>query len=103
MALTLYGTWCNRIDRYSSSPDDGIRDYLGEWVDDFDVDAIARDYREAIDALLPAGLSLNGDEFIGPIGNNSDGDEWIDVDWDALREAIEEIDFGAIVERHEIA
>ncbi|MFN6549558.1 hypothetical protein ACP6C7_03820 [Mycolicibacterium septicum] len=102
MATTLYGTWCNRIDGGSSSPDDEVHPYLGEHVDAFDVEAICRDYREAIDAVLPAGLTLHGDEFLGPIPNG-DGDERIDVDWEALGRAIEAIDLGEICQRHELA
>lgn len=87
---TEYATWANLADELSLR--EGIEAI--EDADDFDLDAIEADYREAIDAILPDGVTLEGDQVYGPYPIAAD---W---DLDAVREAIREIDFWAIVERH---
>lgn len=64
---TSYGTWCNQINGFETSPEQGLNSYLGsEDPDDYDMDSIHLAYRRAIDAALPPSISLCGDEFIGP-------------------------------------
>lgn len=99
MASTLYNTWHHVMG--DLSPDDDVVSYVGEFIDDFDVGAIQHDYRAAIDAVLPPGLLLTGDQFIGPVPDN-DGDESIDVDWEAVREDISGIDLAQICQRHDL-
>jgi len=73
-------------------------DYYGDYYDDYDHDAIRSDYRDAIQALLPEGvtLALNGQVF----ADLDVADEARQIDW---REIAEEVDFDAIVARHDHA
>ena len=104
MITTSYGTWCNRVDPYSLSVEQSVVEALGDYADDYDVEAIAADWRRAINEALPPGVSLVGNEFIGPAypeANAFDGyphDEY-SVD---IRAIVESVDFWSIAARHEI-
>lgn len=63
---TSYGTWCNRVDPYSTSLEASVEDALGDFASDYDVDGLVAAYRRAINDALPPSVSLCGDEFIGP-------------------------------------
>ncbi|MFE3381341.1 hypothetical protein [Streptomyces anulatus] len=109
---TSYGTWCNRVNTYSTSPDADILDYINggdsDWQKRLDdsgaLELIQAAYREAINAALPDSISLCGDEFIGP-AYPEDGefdeyptDEHGSLDFKAL---FEDIDLEPIVDRYE--
>ncbi|MEW2415269.1 hypothetical protein AB0953_16360 [Streptomyces sp. NPDC046866] len=105
---TSYGTWCNTINNYETSPETDLNNYLGsEDADNYDMDSIHLAYRQAIDAALPSDISLCGDEFIGPAypepgefdGYPQDEDGALD-----LKAIIEGIDFDPadIFERYEL-
>lgn len=105
---TSYGTWCNRVNEFETSPEDGINAYLGDSdADEYDMDAIRQAYRDAIDAALPADVSLCGNEFIGPAypepGEFDDYPQDEDGALD-IRAIIEELDFdpGDTFERYEL-
>ncbi|QVJ03084.1 hypothetical protein KGD82_13700 [Nocardiopsis eucommiae] len=102
---TSFGTWNNHGDSGNLTVESTVLDYLSggdtEWVqrlqdgDHFDdmVDA----YRNAINAALPASVSLAGDEFYGPYYAT-------DQDWDGeldIAEIIQGIDLGEIVDQHD--
>lgn len=99
---TSIGTWCNYGDRWNTSVEATIADFLNggdaDWREAMEesgaVGRIAEDYRNAVEAVLPEGISLCGDEFIADVD--------VDFDADEMREAIEAIDLGAIVERHDV-
>jgi hypothetical protein len=109
---TSYGTWCNRVNVYSSSPDSDVLDFINGGDDDWRtlleesgaLGQIQLEYRRAIDAALPDSISLCGDEFIGPAYPDDDEfdgypvDEVGTLDFKAL---LEDIDLGAIVEANE--
>lgn len=109
---TGYGTWCNRVNQYSTSPDSDVVDYIdggdADWRQMLDetgaLDEIKDAYRRAIDDALPPSISLCGDEFIGPAYPDDDEfdgyptDDFGDLDFEAL---VEDIDLGAIVEYYE--
>jgi hypothetical protein len=109
---TSYGTWCNRVNQYSTSPDADVLDYINGGDDDWRelletsgaLECIKSEYRDAIDAALPADVSLCGDEFIGPWqpgDGEFDGyptDEDGALDFAAM---VEGIDLEAIVERND--
>ncbi|MEW1565757.1 hypothetical protein AB0454_22560 [Streptomyces sp. NPDC093509] len=110
---TSYGTWCNLVNQYSTSPDSDVLDYINGGDNDWQqlleasgaLDAIKSDYRAAIQAALPAGVSLCGDEFIGPA--HPDDDEWDGYPVDDLGSVdiaacVEDIDLQEIVERNEV-
>lgn len=71
-------------------------EYYGDFADDYDHDAIRSDYRDAINELLPEGvyLALNG----AVIAEIDVADEARAIDWNAIAE---EIDFDAIIQRHD--
>ncbi|MGQ4513679.1 hypothetical protein [Streptomyces sp. DW26H14] len=112
---TSYGTWCNRVDQYSTSVEHSVAEAFGSFgADDYDFDGIVRAYRDAINAALPDSVTLAGDEFIGPAYD-------ADCDWtgypttevpDGLEDEyeggldiaaiIEGVDLNTIMERHEL-
>lgn len=110
---TGYGTWCNRISPFSTSPENDILDYINggdpDWRERMEtsgaLDRISAEYRQAIEAALPPGISLCGEEFIGPAhpedgefdGYTDDEDGTVD-----LRALIEEIDLAAIIDRNDV-
>lgn len=110
---TSYGTWCNQVSPYSTSPDSDVLDYINggdsDWQQLLDasgaLEAIQSEYRAAIDAALPPSVSLCGDEFIGPA--YPDDDEWDGYPVDDMggldiKACVEDIDLQPIVERNDI-
>lgn len=104
---TTFGTWNNHGDRMGLTVAQTITEAFGsEGPEGFDTDAIESDYREAINAALPAGVSLAGDEFYGPAYpaeqdfDGFDTDEHGDLDVKAI---IEGIDLWAIIAKHDNA
>lgn len=109
---TSYGTWCNRVSSYSTTPDTDVEDYIGggdrEWRELLEesgaLKKIEQEYRDAIEAALPDSISLCGDEFIGPYETEEgefDGyprDEFDRLDFKAM---FEDIDLAAIVDRND--
>lgn len=102
---TNYGTWNNRVAPYSLTVENYVTDAFGSYgTDDFDFDAIVAEYRTAIDTALPDGVSLCGDEFIGPAydadcdftGYPTNEDGGLDI-----KAIVEDIDLWAIIERHD--
>ncbi|RZU28220.1 hypothetical protein EV284_6386 [Streptomyces sp. BK022] len=109
---TSYGTWCNQVNTYSTSPDADVLDYVNGGPNDWQnmlesTGALAKiqaDYRAAINEALPPAISLCGDEFIGPWQPDDDEfdgypvDEIGALDFKAM---VEDIDLEPIVERHD--
>jgi hypothetical protein len=109
---TSYGTWCNQISQYSTSPDNDVVDYVGGGDSDWQtlleesgaLEQIKNEYRAAINDALPPSISLCGDEFIGPAYPDDDEfdgyptDEYGGID---LKAILEDIDLGPIVERND--
>ncbi|MCL2735640.1 MAG: hypothetical protein FWD75_03285 [Propionibacteriaceae bacterium] len=76
---------------------DCVADSLGEYADDYDVAAIERDFRDAIQGILPDGWQLCGD-FI-----YADVDAVItDEEYEDLRDKYSCIDLDGIIEAHEV-
>lgn len=99
---TSYGTWLNHTE-HSLSPESVLLDYINggdsDWCHRVDesgaFECMASDYRDAVQAALPEGVWLTGNEFIGPAYEK-------DYSWDGeldISEIIEGIDVGPIVER----
>lgn len=109
---TSYGTWCNQVSPYSTSPDADVVDYIGggdsDWLELVEksgaLEEMQSDYRAAINEALPPSISLCGDEFIGPAypeDGEFDGypiDEYGGLDLKAL---LEDIDLADIVDRND--
>ena len=91
---TSYGTF---IDRCADSGSSGnisayVTSALGDHTADYDVDALTDAFRDAINTeLAGTGVSLHGDEFIGPHPQQ-------DVD---IAAAIKEVDFWEIAAKHD--
>ncbi|MGW1409410.1 hypothetical protein [Streptomyces sp. NPDC002403] len=109
---TSYGTWTNRINTFSTSPDADVLDFINGGDDDWcelleksgALDEIKSAYRDAIEEALPAGVSLCGEEFIGPAYPDDDEFEGYPVDEDGRLDfaaCVEDIDLAQIVERHD--
>ncbi|MGA5820790.1 hypothetical protein ACPC54_23355 [Kitasatospora sp. NPDC094028] len=102
VTTTNYGSWLNHT-KHSLTPEAVILDFINgggtEWCERVDecgaFSLMGSDYRDAVQAALPDGVYLTGDEFIGPAYEK-------DQDWDGeldISEIIEGIDLGPIVER----
>lgn len=103
---TTYGTWVSQIDTYSLDPGASIyqalesapADWFQRMQDSGALTAIETEYRAAINDALPAGVSLHGDEFIGPAYET-------DQSWDGdldIRAIVEQVDLWAIIERYDV-
>jgi len=94
---TSYGTWHNH-QGHELNIESSVTVALGDYSDDHDVAAIAREWHDAINEALPDGVSLVGNQFIGPA-------DPAECTWEGeldIAEAIEEVDFWAIAERHQL-
>jgi hypothetical protein len=107
-----YGTWCNRVSQYSTSPDADVLDVINggdaDWRELLDetgaLAEIKAAYRRAIDAKLPPSVALCGDEFIGPAYPDDDEFEGYDTDDEGgldIRALLEDIDLSAIVDYYD--
>ncbi|MFE4857400.1 hypothetical protein [Streptomyces sp. NPDC056670] len=111
-ATTGYGSWCNRVSQYSTSPEADIRDFINGGDNAWQImleesgalEEIQDAYRRAIDAVLPPSVSLCGNDFLGPA--DPADDEWAGYPTDetgalAFEELITDIDLGEIVDRYD--
>lgn len=104
---TSYGTWTNRCEPYAAGFAQSVRESLGDYADDYDLDGpegLTRAYRDAINEALPPGVSLCGDEFIGPwkaADDAFDGYPLTDLGGLDIKAIVEDVDFWAIAARHE--
>lgn len=102
---TVYGTWCNRVDSTTSSPDDAVDTFLTDWPETYDRPAIKLAYRQAIQDALPADVALIGNEFVGPTAPEEGEFDGYPVDDDGsldFEAIVEDIDLAEIAERHEL-
>lgn len=103
---TSYGTWVTRVDQYALNLETTVLKALGSYGgDDYDIEAINIAYHHAINAALPDGVSLAGDEFIGPAyaadhdfdGYPTDDDGNLDIGT-----IVEGVELWPIIEQHEL-
>ncbi|GAA4823978.1 hypothetical protein [Streptomyces ziwulingensis] len=110
---TSYGTWCNQVAPYSTSPDDDVTGYISggdnDWQQLLDasgaLEQIRSEYRDAINAALPDSVNLCGDEFIGP--HQPDDGEWDGYPTEEdggldIKACVEGIDLEPILRRNDI-
>src|SRR5690606_12096627 len=95
--MTPYGTFIGNVADPGGAG--SMRDYittaLGDHADDYDIDAITADYRDAInERLADQGIVLAGDEFYGPYPRIENAGE-------TIADAIKDVDFWEIVARHD--
>jgi len=96
MTTTSYGTFIGNVADPGGAG--SMRDYvttaLGDYADDYDIDAIVDEYRDAINERLDQGITLAGDEFYGPYPRPEHSTE-------TIADAIEDVDLWEIVARHD--
>ena len=105
VTTTDYGTWCTQVEPYSTSLEQTVAEALGDYVDDYDLDAIANDYSRAINEALPPHMALTGDQFIGPAYEKDQEFDGYPTDEDGnldIKAVVEGIDFWEIAARHEL-
>lgn len=102
ITTTSYGSWANHV------RDGGgtltvhayVEASLGNWPG-IDVDAVANDFRDAINTALPDSVQLCGDEFYGPhYSDGFDGYPLRDGGLD-IGAVIDSVDFWEIVAKHD--
>lgn len=107
ITTTTYGTWCNRVDPDSLTVEQTVTEAFGsEGYDGFDIDAIVREYRSAINDALPDSVTLSGDEFIGPYNDEDchfDGYPTTETGALDIKEIVDGVDLWKIINRHGVA
>jgi prevent-host-death family protein len=87
---TVYGSW--HRPGLELTPESYVAGVLGEYADDYDVDALVAEFVAAVNDELPDGVVVRGDEVVGPVHDRPEVD---------LVEAVEAVDFWAIAARHD--
>ncbi|MFE3461387.1 hypothetical protein ACFXKD_27905 [Nocardiopsis aegyptia] len=87
---TLYSGW--HREGLGLSPEDYVAGALGERGDDYDIEPLVVEFRDAVNAELPEGVSVRGDQVFGPEHDRPEVD---------LVEAVEAVDFWAIAAKHD--
>ena len=104
---TSYGTWESRVEDADATVERTVINALADGMcGDTNTAAIVAAYRDAVNAALPASVTLRGEEFFGPAGYEvvdfeSDGypvDEDGGLDIDAIVRAV---DFWGLVKQLE--
>lgn len=101
---TNYGSWYNN-EGHELTVEASVGTALGDYGHEYDMDAIASDWRAAINAGLPDHVALSGDEFYGPAYEADQDFEGYELDEDGnldIKAIIEAIDFWEIAARHEL-
>lgn len=81
----------------TATPEDSVRDYLGDQESDFDVEGLTHAYREAInDALDGTGIVLRGSDFYSNYPSPDDAKELIEG-------AIESVDLADLAPRFDLS
>lgn len=90
-ANAQWGSWCRATDSSAftleGEVEDVLRGYSGDITDE-EIAAVAVAYRAAINAALPEGVALCGNEFYGPA----------DAERPDLRAIVDTVDFWAVAE-----
>lgn len=109
---TGYGTWNNHGDSSALTVEATVAGYISgadsEWIDRIQADGSFDDmvaaYRAAINAALPDGVSLNGNDFYGPAYDADKDFDGYPTDEDGaldITAIITEINLAAIVDEHD--
>lgn len=102
---TSYGDWNNRGDKWALTVEQSVIGAFGtEGADGFDFDAIVSDYRDAINAALPNGVTLSGNDFYGPYHQAASDFDGYPVDEDGhldIKAVIDSVDLWKIIARHD--
>mgnify|MGYP006927903206 FL=1 len=84
-----------------------LTDCVGDFVDDFDMDAVSDDYyeacRKALAAIRPEWHLLRNGEVICPVNpDDLDEDELSEDEKETLSELLDTIDVAAILQAHDL-
>lgn len=105
MPTTSYGTWgtYTGVSSISETVNDFISrggdEWIGQLVQTGAWDGIVDDFRAAINAKLPGGVTLHGDYFCGPYPLN-EGVRPAELN-ESIRAVIDAVDLGAIVAKYD--
>lgn len=90
-ASTEWGSWPPR--GYTGQrPEESMADFLGEFIDDYDMPGLVTAYVAAINAALPNGVTLHGHLFFGPDPKPHNARNLIEA-------AVFSVDFGALAQQ----
>ncbi|MFE5847701.1 hypothetical protein ACFQ7N_39385 [Streptomyces niveus] len=91
---TILGGWGNYCAH--ATVEESARAALGDAADNYNIDGIARDWRQAVNDALPKGVTLSGVAFTGP--------EYPEYPPESLEidAVISGVDFQAIADRHRV-
>jgi hypothetical protein len=109
---TSYGTWYN-VTSHNLTPGADLLDAINGGDSDWQermaksgaLERIETEWRQAIESALPIGVSLCGEEFIGPAYEADRDFEGFPIDEDGrldLTAIVESIDLMAIVEKRDV-
>ena len=74
MSTTKYATWALVFG--SRSPREDVDNFAADFAVDFNLDAIEKEYRTAVAALLPGSMQLVGEEFIADVADPEISEDW---------------------------
>jgi hypothetical protein len=77
MSTTKYATWALVFG--SRSPREDVDNFAAGYAVDFNIDAIEKEYRTAVAALLPGSMQLVGEEFIADVADPEILEDWADT------------------------
>lgn len=104
MAVTTnYGSWLNKANELTVGHT--IQAAVGDYADEYDLDALEDDYLTAINAALPDGVFLVGDEFHGPYHDEDADFDGYAQDEDGrldIAAIVNGVDLMKLVEQHEL-
>lgn len=109
---TSYGSWYNHAGGTGLTIEDYVATFVAgaesEWLirieRDGSFDAMVEDYRNAINAALPAGVLLGGNDFYGPYYDDDKSFEGYPVNGGGrldISEIIDGVDLGKVVEKND--
>lgn len=100
---TTYGSWLNHASELTV--DHTIQAAVGEYANDYDLNAVKDDYVTAVNAALPDGVFLVGDEFHGPYRDEDADFDGYNLAEDGrldIKTIVADVDLYAIVEANEL-
>lgn len=95
--------WDSVVDHNQNTVEGTIAAPLGDHVGDYDLDAFAAAYREAIDDALPPTVRLMGNMFVGVLGGPWDGYPTCEDGTLDVKAIVDGIDYWAMAARFDRA
>lgn len=92
---TEYGEYHHYAETSCHTMREEIGQAVGEWAYCYDLEGLEKAYREAINEVLPEGVSLHGDKFYGPHPKTGPL-------MDQVRTAVRSVDFWEVAEKFDL-